>query len=284
MRYTEYEFKVDHFFDILRIVCCSLFRAPIQLVNEISKKIVYIEKKILRKVCFGGLVINLALLIINGGYNLIRLHRLNFVKGNLPLASLLIGLVFSVLLLTLVDRIKEPKFIEGSKRPKAQPTQEQQEQTVEEIYQEDSLEDLAKLYGSDTTYKDTNELDDLITIDDSEEPTNPSPTLDDFSVLSKISSINDEENLKSMLANIPDIISEAERSQVETNLNNAVKEDKFNTAQIVPQFSEADIEENLANSFDNMSAMRAESDNYMRNVEAKFGYNLEDLNQDSLMF
>lgn len=288
MRYTEYEFKVDHFFDILRIICCSLFRAPIQLVNEISKKIVYIEKKILRKVCFGSLVVNLILIVVNLGYNLFHLHRLNFTKGRLPLASLLIGLGFSALLLLLVDRIKEPKFIEGSRRNKPQNLNTENEtETVEEMYQEDSLQDLAKIYGSDTTYKNDN-TEDLLTLDDLEneqvKQTENEDTLsvDDFQFLSKISSIHDEENLKEMLNNVPDILSEAQSNEINSNIDKAVSEDKYKIASFVDVFSEDDIQEDLESSFKDMTAMQMESDNFMENMEAKFGYNLKDSNQDNI--
>lgn len=282
MRYTEYEFKVDHFFDILRIICCSLFRAPIQLVNEISKKIVYIEKRILRKVCFGGLVVNLILILINLCYNILYLHRFSFTKGNLPLASLLIGLGFSTLLLLLVDRIKEPKFIEGFKRNRSNVSK--QEESVEEIYQEDSLQDLAKIYGSDTTFKENKFDEDLISFPDLDEQSDlvENVTPNDFDFLSKISSVHDETNLKEMLNSVPDIISEGESSELEHKMEDAVVNDKFKISSFVDSFNDKDLLDDLESSFNDMTSMRKESENFAKNLEAKFGYNIENLNQENI--
>lgn len=48
MRYTENEFKIDHIFDFIRIFFSSIFLAPYRLLNEYSKKILLLDKRIIK--------------------------------------------------------------------------------------------------------------------------------------------------------------------------------------------------------------------------------------------
>lgn len=48
MRYTEHEFKIDHVFDFIRVFFSSIFLAPYRLLNEYSRKILLLDKKIIK--------------------------------------------------------------------------------------------------------------------------------------------------------------------------------------------------------------------------------------------
>lgn len=48
MRYTEHEFKIDHVFDFIRIFFSSIFLAPYRLLNEYSRKILLLDKRIIK--------------------------------------------------------------------------------------------------------------------------------------------------------------------------------------------------------------------------------------------
>ena len=116
MRYTEYEFTIDHIFDFIRIIFSSVILSPIRLVSEITKKAMYIEKSKITKCCQIAIIINLIILGVDV-VNMIRGKEVYMTMGSTPLSSELISLFF-VGLVYYASTIYDQPSLSYNKKPK----------------------------------------------------------------------------------------------------------------------------------------------------------------------
>lgn len=116
MRYTEYEFTIDHIFDFIRIIFSSVILSPIRLVSEITKKVMYIEKSKIVKCCKIALGINLVILGVDV-VNMIRGKEVYMTIGSTPLSSELISLLF-VGIIYYASTIYDQPSLSYNKKPK----------------------------------------------------------------------------------------------------------------------------------------------------------------------
>lgn len=99
MRYTEKDlkFEFNNGYDYIRILFSCLFVSPFRLTNEISKKILYINKKVFEKVMLDAVIINTILLcykLISGLFS----GKIYISGSSLPISSLIVSL--SILIAT----------------------------------------------------------------------------------------------------------------------------------------------------------------------------------------
>lgn len=111
MRYTEYDYKTETPFDTIRLMSSSIFLAPFRLVNEISKKILYLPKDLVEKVEMTAMGINVGAMVIDIGFDL--------VNNQSPVPACIyfgasLGLLVGVYLFTKAT-MKEVKFIQADK-------------------------------------------------------------------------------------------------------------------------------------------------------------------------
>lgn len=107
MRYTEkkYDFKFDSPYDFIRVLFCTTFLAPFRLINEITKKILFLGKNKVKDIVNTGMIIAISLFVGELGYQLI-FSSLSVFKGKVPLVSILIALGVLFGLTKLVDTIQ----------------------------------------------------------------------------------------------------------------------------------------------------------------------------------
>lgn len=105
MRYTEkkYDFYFDNFFDIIRVVFLFLFLSPFRLINEISKKVIYLGKELIEKILIGSIVMCSFLIVVSLIIQLFR-NKLSILKGPIPIISgliclLLLGVLYCYLII-----------------------------------------------------------------------------------------------------------------------------------------------------------------------------------------
>lgn len=140
MRYTEHDFTIDHIFDFIRIAFSSVFLAPFRLVNEYSKKVLFIDKEHIQKHLFVALGINI-LLIIFEIIGILKAREFIILTSNIP------GLLFSFILIGgiyyLSQVIDQPKINYGTK-PKKQKVKQSNKSVyfdAEELIEDKETED-----------------------------------------------------------------------------------------------------------------------------------------------
>lgn len=157
MRYTEYEFTVDHIFDLIRIAFSSVFLAPLRIVSEVSKKVMYIEKSKITKCCKVSLALGVLLLLAD--LCIAMAHKSIYLyEGSTPVVAEIIAIFILGCLYYASTIYDQPSVVYNSK-PRQQNRKRPKVQVDPILDEEDLIED---------------SLDDFINIeeDTSEEPVN----------------------------------------------------------------------------------------------------------------
>ena len=115
MRYTEYEFKLDHVFDFIRLIFSSIFLSPFRLINEITKKIIYLPKELVVKIVKIAFVVDI---VVFAGciVDMVLDGKFNFIHGKLPLLSCIVALVLIGAVYYVVEIHQQPELVAGKKK------------------------------------------------------------------------------------------------------------------------------------------------------------------------
>lgn len=94
MRYTEQEHKteVNDVLDVVKTGFLAILSAPYRLVNEISSKIMFLERAVLEKLILTAILLDTGFLLWDCFYYFLA-GKMNFVKGFLPLVPKVIVLL-----------------------------------------------------------------------------------------------------------------------------------------------------------------------------------------------
>lgn len=145
MRYTEYEFTVDHIFDLIRIAFSSVFLAPLRLVSEITKKVMYIEKSKIVKCCGISLGIGLSLLVAD--LCMCLAHKTIYLyEGSTPVISEVIA-IFLLGCIYYASTVYDQPSVSYNCKPKQRKRPKVEVDTVldEEDLIEDDIEEVTEI-------------------------------------------------------------------------------------------------------------------------------------------
>ena len=98
MRYTEEPDKesIGDIFDLIRFLVVSVFLAPYRLINEISKKVMYLNREPIEKLVTTSIFISLGFLLWDFVWFIVT-GKINLIDGFIPVSAKFIVIVFIVL-------------------------------------------------------------------------------------------------------------------------------------------------------------------------------------------
>lgn len=156
MRYTEQEFKFDHIFDVIRYVFSSLILAPFRLINELTRKIIYIPLKVIERCGLVALGINV-LIIVWTVIDLIRKNNFSLISGRMPLLPCMLSCVFLCVFQYSLTFVKNPKFNYVSEEEKGLEDLESDEEVKDIVLNDEQIlkdDTLAQIRQQDSTALD----------------------------------------------------------------------------------------------------------------------------------
>lgn len=174
MRYTEnkYNSEINTVLDVVNWIFVSLIMAPFRLINEISNKIMYLERQVIEKLVVVTAVIITAFLVWDG-IVFFASGELSLVGGTIPIVSkfLALMLVAGFASYTLkkfefaYEAFEDEEVVEVEEQEEVE---EIEEAEVEEVEEYEEVEELVDVKESQIIELNEEEEDDVILVEEVE--------------------------------------------------------------------------------------------------------------------